>query len=112
VAALLRNGVTQDYHRVEALKRAGGTQLTTRSWFPDAAPDNGGVGLFSTLEIVEAIEISLYLLGVSERTGLSGHPSATPPRPDAQPGARPRGRAPSGRARIAHRATAARAVSP
>ena len=62
---VLRNGVTQEYHHVEALKDAGGTQLTTRYWFPDAAFDNGGVGLFSTLEIVEAIEISLYLLGVS-----------------------------------------------
>jgi hypothetical protein len=62
---VLRNGVTQEYHHVEALKAAGGTQLTTRYWFPDAALDNGGVGLFSTLEIVEAIEISLYLLGVS-----------------------------------------------
>jgi hypothetical protein len=62
---VLRNGVTQEYHHVEALKEAGGTQLTTRYWFPDAAFDNGGVGLFSTLEIVEAIEISLYLLGVS-----------------------------------------------
>jgi hypothetical protein len=62
---VLRNGVTQEYHHVEALKDAGGTQLTTRYWFPDAAFDNGGVGLFATLEIVEAIEISLYLLGVS-----------------------------------------------
>ena len=42
---VLRNGVTQEYHHVEALKDAGGTQLTTRYWFPDAAFDNGGVGL-------------------------------------------------------------------
>jgi hypothetical protein len=62
---VLRNGVTQEYHHVQALKEAGGKQLTTRYWFPDAAFDNGGVGLFSTLEIVEAIEISLYLLGVT-----------------------------------------------
>ena len=62
---VLRNGVTQEYHHVQALKDAGGTQLTTRYWFPDAAFDNGGVRLFSTLEVVETVEISLYLLGVS-----------------------------------------------
>jgi hypothetical protein len=62
---VLRNGVTQEYHHVEALKDAGGQALTTKYWFPDAAFDNGGIGVFSTLEIVESIEISLYLLGVS-----------------------------------------------
>jgi hypothetical protein len=62
---ILRNAVTQEYHHVEALKDAGGRALTTNYWFPDAAFDNGGVGLFSTLEIVETVEISLYLIGVS-----------------------------------------------
>ncbi len=62
---VLRNAVTQEYHHVEALKGAGGKPLTDRYWFPDAAFDGGGVGLFSTLEIVETIEISLYLIGVS-----------------------------------------------
>jgi hypothetical protein len=62
---VLRNAVTQEYHHVEALKEAGGKALTTSYWFPDAAFDNGGIGLFSTLEIVETVEISLYLLGVS-----------------------------------------------
>src|SRR5215475_10575421 len=68
---VLRNAVTQEYHHVEALKDAGGTQLTRSYWFPDAAFDNGGVGLFSTLEVVETVEISLYLLGVTAfaRTG-------------------------------------------
>jgi hypothetical protein len=64
-APVLRNAVTQEFHHVEALKQAGGRALTTSYWFPDAAFDNGGVGLFSTLEIVETVEISLYLLGVS-----------------------------------------------
>jgi hypothetical protein len=36
-----------------------------RYWFPDAAFGTGGVGLFSTLEVVETIEISLYVLGVT-----------------------------------------------
>jgi hypothetical protein len=62
---VLRNGVTQEYHHVEALKDAGGHALTTKYWFPDASLDNGGIGVFASLEIVESIEISLYLLGVS-----------------------------------------------
>jgi hypothetical protein len=32
---------------------------------PDSAFGGGGVGLFSTLEIIETVEISLYLIGVS-----------------------------------------------
>jgi hypothetical protein len=62
---VLKNAVTQEYHHVQALKAAGGEQLTTSYWFPDAAFDAGNVGLFSALEIVETVEISLYLLGVS-----------------------------------------------
>ena len=34
---VLRNGVTQEYLHVEALKEAGGKPLTTKYWFPDAA---------------------------------------------------------------------------
>src|SRR3954452_12102216 len=62
---VLRNGVTTEYHHVEALKDAGGKPLTTRYWFPDAALDNGGIGVFEPLEVIETIEISLYLIGVS-----------------------------------------------
>jgi hypothetical protein len=62
---VLRNAVTTEYLHVEALKAAGGEPLTTRYWFPDAAFDNGGVGIFETLEVIESIEISLYLIGVS-----------------------------------------------
>jgi hypothetical protein len=61
---VLRNAVTTEFHHVEALKDAGGRALTTRYWFPDAAFGDGGIGLFETLEVVETIEISLYLLGV------------------------------------------------
>ncbi len=64
-AGSAQRAVTQEFHHVEALKDAGGTQFTTSYWFPDAAFGNGGVGLFSTLEVVETIEISLYLIGVS-----------------------------------------------
>ena len=62
---VLQNAVTQEYLHVEALKEAGGKPLTTSYWFPDAAFGAGGIGLFETLEIVETIEISLYLIGVS-----------------------------------------------
>ena len=62
---VLRNAVTQEFHHVEALKDAGGTALTQRYWFPDTLFDNGGVGLFSNLEVIENVEISLYLLGVT-----------------------------------------------
>ena len=62
---VLRNGVTTEFHHVQALKAAGGTPLTTKYWLPDAAFGGGGVGLFSTLEIIETVEISLYLIGVS-----------------------------------------------
>ena len=62
---VLRSAVTQEYHHVEALKDAGGKALTTRYWFPDASLDDGGVGAFSSLEVVETIEISLYLLGLT-----------------------------------------------
>lgn len=62
---VLRNAVTTEYLHVEALKDAGGKALTTTYWFPDAAFGAGGIGLFETLEIVETIEISLYLIGVS-----------------------------------------------
>jgi hypothetical protein len=62
---VLRNGVSTEYHHVEALKAAGGEALTTSYWLPDAAFDAGGIGLFGTLEVIETIEISLYLIGVS-----------------------------------------------
>jgi hypothetical protein len=63
--AVLRNVVTTEYDHVEALEDAGGQTLATKFWLPDAAFGGGGVALFSALEAVETIEISLYLLGVS-----------------------------------------------
>ena len=62
---VLRNAVTTEFVHGEAIKKAGGKPLTTSFWFPDAAFDGGGVGLFSTIEHVEEIEISSYLIGVS-----------------------------------------------
>jgi hypothetical protein len=65
---VLRNAVTTEYHHVEALKRVGAQPLATRFWLPDAAFGNGGAGLFSTAEVVESVEISLYLIGVTAYT--------------------------------------------
>jgi hypothetical protein len=62
---VLRNGVTTEYHHVQALAAAGGNPLTRSYWFPDAVFGGGGIGLFETLEVIETIEISLYLIGVS-----------------------------------------------
>ena len=62
---VLRNAVTTEFHHVQALGRVGGQPFTSRFWLPDAAFDNGGVGVFATAEIVESVEISLYLIGVS-----------------------------------------------
>jgi hypothetical protein len=64
-APVLRNGVTTEYLHAEALKKAGGEPLTSKYWFPDAVFGDGGIGLFETLEAIETIEISLYLIGVS-----------------------------------------------
>ena len=36
---VLKNGVTQEYHHVEALEEAGGNALTTSYWLPDTAFD-------------------------------------------------------------------------
>jgi len=65
---VLRNAVTTEFHHVEALRKLGGRPLATRFWLPDAAFGNGGVGLFATAEIVESVEISLYLIGVTAFT--------------------------------------------
>jgi len=47
-----------------AIERVGAQPFTAGFWLPGAAFDNGGVGLFSTAEIVESVGISLYLIGV------------------------------------------------
>jgi hypothetical protein len=65
---VLRNAVTTEFHHAEALKKVGGQALATRFWLPDAAFGNGGAGLFATAEIVESVEISLYLIGVTTYT--------------------------------------------
>jgi hypothetical protein len=61
---VLRAAVTTEFTHVEALEAIGAEPLTSRFWIPDAVFD-GGVGLFTSLAAVEAIEVSLYLVGVT-----------------------------------------------
>jgi hypothetical protein len=67
---VLRAAVTTEFTHVQALKAIGAKPLTSRFWIPDAVFD-GGVGLFTSLAVVEAIEVSLYLVGVTAFTGRS-----------------------------------------
>jgi hypothetical protein len=61
---VLRAAVTTEFTHVKALKAIGAKPLTSRFWIPDAVFD-GGVALFSSFAAVEAIEVSLYLVGVT-----------------------------------------------
>jgi hypothetical protein len=67
---VLRAAVTTEFTHVEALKAIGAKPLTSKFWIPDAVFD-GGVGLFTSLATVEAIEVSLYLVGVTAFTACS-----------------------------------------
>jgi hypothetical protein len=64
---VLRAAVTTEFTHVQALTAIGAKPLTSTFWIPDAVFD-GGVGLFTSLAAVEAIEISLYLVGVTAFT--------------------------------------------
>jgi len=64
---VLRAAVTTEFTHVEALKAIGAKPLTAKFWIPDAVFD-GGVGLFTSLAAVEAIEVSLYLVGITAFT--------------------------------------------
>lgn len=64
---VLRAAVTTEFTHVQALKAIGAKPLTSKFWIPDAVFD-GGVGLFTSLAAVEAIEVSLYLVGITAFT--------------------------------------------
>ena len=66
----LRAIVTTEFTHVEALEAIGAEPLTSRFWIPDAVFD-GGVVLFTSFAAVEAIEVSLYLVGVTAFTDRS-----------------------------------------
>lgn len=61
---VLRAAVTTEFRHAQALKAIGAKPLTSKFWIPDAVFD-GGVGLFTAFAAVEAIEVSLYLVGIN-----------------------------------------------
>jgi hypothetical protein len=65
---VLRAAVATEFDHVRALDAVGAKPLTSRFWVPDAAFGAGGVGLFAAIEAVETIELSMYLVGVTEMT--------------------------------------------
>lgn len=58
--------LTEFFH-LEALIKLGGKPLTTKFWIPDSVLD-GGVGLFTAIGLQEAVEISGYLVAVTQAT--------------------------------------------
>ena len=65
---VLKAANTTEFDHVRGLDAIGGRPLTRRFWIPDAAFGHGGAGLFASIEAVETIEISLYLVGVTMYT--------------------------------------------
>jgi len=65
---VLKAANTTEYDHVKALEAIGAHALTTSYWIPDAAFGGGGPGLFESIEAVETIEFSMYLIGVNQAT--------------------------------------------
>jgi hypothetical protein len=65
---VLKAANTTEFDHVNALLQIGAQPLTTTFWIPDAAFGGGGVGLFQSLEAVETIELSMYLVGINDST--------------------------------------------
>jgi hypothetical protein len=57
-----------EFDHVRALEAVGAQPLTSSYWIPDAAFGAGGAGLFASIEAVETIELSMYLIGVTQMT--------------------------------------------
>jgi hypothetical protein len=65
---ILQAANTTEFDHVNALLQVGARPQTTSYWIPDAAFGGGGVGLFASIEAVETIEFSMYLIGVDDAT--------------------------------------------
>jgi hypothetical protein len=63
---VLKAANTTEFDHVGALEAIGARPLTTSYWIPEAAFGAGGAGLFASLEAVETIELSMYLIGVTD----------------------------------------------
>jgi hypothetical protein len=65
---VLKAANTTEFDHVNALLAIGAEPETTSYWIPDAAFGAGGAGLFASIEAVETIEFSMYLIGVDDAT--------------------------------------------
>jgi hypothetical protein len=65
---VLRAAVATEFDHMRALQAVGAKPLTSTFWVPDGAFGAGGAGLFAAIEAVETIELSMYLVGVTEMT--------------------------------------------
>jgi hypothetical protein len=65
---VLKAANTTEFDHVTALEAIGARPLTSSYWIPEAAFGAGGVGLFASIEAVETIELSMYLVGLTDAT--------------------------------------------
>jgi len=65
---VLKAANTTEFDHVRGLRRLGARPLTSRFWIPDAAFGAGRAGLFASIDAVETIELSMYLIGVTVMT--------------------------------------------
>ena len=65
---ILKAANTTEFDHVRGLRRIAARPITSRFWIPDAAFGAGGAGLFASIEAVETIELSMYLIGVTTQT--------------------------------------------
>jgi len=65
---VLKAANTTEFDHMTALEAIGARTLTKSFWIPEAAFGAGGAGLFASIEAVETIELSMYLVGVTDAT--------------------------------------------
>jgi ferritin-like metal-binding protein YciE len=66
-AGVVQAANTTEFVHYQALRDRGARPLTTRFWIPAAVLD-GGAALFNAVALQEEVEISAYLVGVTEAT--------------------------------------------
>ena len=66
-AGVVKAANTTEFYHLSALRALGAKPLTEKFWIPNAVLD-GGAGLFNAIANQEEVEISAYLVGVTEAT--------------------------------------------
>jgi hypothetical protein len=66
-AGVVKAANTTEFLHLSALRARGAKPLTEKFWIPNAVLD-GGVGLFNAIANQEEVEISAYLVGVTDAT--------------------------------------------